>query len=397
MRIIDISNAWAVSTRKRYKSALTALTDFDVRYGTDALGLRTLIRSIPHPPVDTAIPLQWAVLLKSITASTKARGATVGFSTLQSIFSAHSYVSTLALTVLSPANMRRDNRHLLTRELFVPASENIAATRAMTGLAWRLGKDSRQIAPVLARHIRYNQEARSSRFFNDRNLSLWEKYCLAPDQCMELGGYLLWLRGGEVTSVNREDVTLCPPASHALHDLPPGVGFVGKRLLPLSKTSQTVRVDVVAAWTTSSGLEYGFWTATLLDLLSALGFTTPGDPLYLMTPDSSRWYTSRLWRHSSFFPLLREQRDAGDLFLAAYTESADPATHFPVCFYSFHTLRISARSHVARKRAHCTRKATELETNLQGRWRFLPANRAMSDLYYHATYLDRVQLTLHCM
>jgi len=121
MRIIDISNAWAVSTRKRYKSALTALTDFDVRYGTDALGLRTLIRSIPHPPVDTAIPLQWAVLLKSITASTKARGATVGFSTLQSIFSAHSYVSTLALTVLSPANMRRDNRHLLTRELFVPA------------------------------------------------------------------------------------------------------------------------------------------------------------------------------------------------------------------------------------------------------------------------------------
>ena len=142
MWIIDISNAWAVSTRKRYKSALTALTAFDARYGMDALGIRTLIKTVPHPPVDTAIPLQWAVLLKSITPSPKACGTTVGFSTLQSIFSAHSYVSTLALTVLSPANMHRDNRHLLTHELFVPGSENIAATQAMTGLAWRLGKDS---------------------------------------------------------------------------------------------------------------------------------------------------------------------------------------------------------------------------------------------------------------
>ena len=65
------------------------------------------------------------------------------------------------------------------------------------------------------------------------------------------------------------------------------------------------------------------------------------------------------------YPLLHVQRLAGDKFLAPF-DGSSPKNTIEFKFWSMHSFRRGARSHVSRKRPECIRKATDLEVKEHG-------------------------------
>jgi hypothetical protein len=81
----------------------------------------------------------------------------------------------------------------------------------------------------------------------------------------------------------------------------------------------------------------------------------------------------------------------------AQYDGSKPGNSLADVFYSMHSYRRGARSHVAVKRAGCIRKARPEEVNEHGRWRRVRSNLPMAILYLASSLRDRVAITRYCM
>jgi hypothetical protein len=114
-------------------------------------------------------------------------------------------------------------------------------------------------------------------------------------------GYLGWLRGTELFSIDHGDVTIIEPADGPLHELPPNVGAILINLLAETKTNACQVADVVMAYQTLSGLSLRFWFHALYKVCP----TSTGPLFYTAT--EGQW-SSRYFRERYAWPILEEMR-----------------------------------------------------------------------------------------
>jgi hypothetical protein len=95
-------------------------------------------------------------------------------------------------------------------------------------------------------------------------------------------------------------------------------------------------------------------------------------------------------------PLLEMQRLQGDPYLAEY-DGSTPAKTLANVFFSLHSYRDGAATHVTRRRAGCWRRATVAEVYGHGRWRLARSSEPINDQYTQPPVLDQLAITLYCM
>ena len=212
-------------------------------------------------------------------------------------------------------------------------------------------------------------------------------------QCVEFAGFLGWLRSSEVFGLWFSDLVMCPPEEGRKFDLVNGMGFVGFKLLPSTKTSRTAQVDVLLPWATAAGLLPGMWFSRLLHLGSTFGLNKPKTPLFCnrLTGHSAK---PRDYLHQHFISLLRLQQ-ANDPYLEQYLET-NPDT----CFANnvrFHNLRLSGRT-AARSGDGGMRRCTNLEADMHGRWRLEKGQgESAASRYKQPTVKFRISWLIVCL
>jgi hypothetical protein len=78
--------------------------------------------------------------------------------------------------------------------------------------------------------------------------------------------YLGWLRGGELFDTNHiEDLVVTPLEEAATRGLPPGIGLIELSLLLETKLDASKMADVIVAFCTLSGLNFGKWACRLAE------------------------------------------------------------------------------------------------------------------------------------
>ena len=90
------------------------------------------------------------------------------------------------------------------------------------------------------------------------------------------------------------------------------------------------------------------------------------------------------------------QRLQGDPYLTEY-DGVTPGSHLSDVFYSIHSWRDGAETHVTRHRPGCLRKATKTEVYGHGRWRLARSSEPIDDQYTQSHVLDQLAITLYCM
>jgi len=236
-------------------------------------------------------------------------------------------------------------------------------------------------------------EHRRRLFF--RTGDLHARYNLAAASCIELTGFLAWLRSNECFELRQSDLALVPPGVSAVRKgLPSGQGMVGLKLLPATKTSQTLAVDVACAWHTGSGMQAGWWWTSLMECLRGLGLLDPDRYLFCDPTTHVQWSSSH-YRKFHLFPLLRFFRDK-DEYLAQFDESTE-ATSLAFVFNDFKLWKKSGDTHVQKKRPGCIRKALGIEIYWNGRWKKLVFRTEEMDKRYQLPSLeDRISLSYFC-
>ena len=175
--------------------------------------------------------------------------------------------------------------------------------------------------------------------------------------------------------------------------LEPGVGAVAFRLLPETKTNRTSRADQYISYYSSSGLSYGVWV-TRLDGIHTRLFGQAAGPLFRHF-DGTRW-TSTYFRQTYLWPWLEQQRAEGDPMLQRFDPNSD-RENVRARFFSMGSYRRGGRSHVAKKRPGCVRKATSLEVHEHGRWAIRKGTEAAPIHYNEPSTADKLDITLLCM
>lgn len=389
MRLIDMCHGWAPATLNNYCRQIKSISLFRRQFQLPELPLP----AITCPSNDDSIPLYWHMAHYTSQPSRRAKEGAPKFNSGRAFRSAYSMYATWATALCSPTDFYRNRERQLLQSLDIRPSDNIVSSLTAHGMSTRLGTHSTPSMALHHRHIRRNYDFREARFtLHTSALTAQQRYDLAAAQTVELFGWLGWLRAMECMSLRQRDVSLYPPDMGQRIGLPLGVGALLLRLLPATKSSQTLTADVIIAWTTSSGLSLGTWFNRLLDALRSLGKLHP-DELLFQKPDGSPW-TSHYYRHVFLYPLLRAQRDAGDPLLQVVDESDSEHT-FGHYFYSFHSLRRGGNTHATRKRENCARKATDSERVLHGRWRTKNLGKEPMPLHYvEPSYEDRIWITL---
>ena len=389
MRLIDLGHYWGHSTLAKHASGLRYYSSF---LRTFNIPSHHLVKA-DHPAVDSSIPLYWSIEYKSIQKNSRSQSGLVTFNTLRGLRSALSSYVAFTSALLSPSNTLRDEKQRVLGLRSVSCTDNISTHFVSLGLSSRLGTATRPSRIIHASHIQYNQTYRI-KLLHSTSLSLLQRYNIVAAEVVELIGFLGWLRGGECFSLRRRDIVLIPPSEGLSHGLPNGVGAILLKLLPETKSSRTLRADVVIAWTTSSGLFLGRWMTLLFLLLENLGLGGLDERLF-QNPTSHRPWDSTEYRYRHLFPLLHVQRQANDPYLSKFVGS--PGHTFGDHFTMFHLYRRSGRSHCRVHRSGCQRAATTLETYLHGRWRIANRGREAIDLHYvEPTLEDRIYITLLC-
>jgi len=257
------------------------------------------------------------------------------------------------------------------------------------GMARRLGTEVRPAMALYHRHIKWNQRYRTDVF--ERTSDPHVAYEWAAAQVVELFGWLGWLRGGEIFSLEWDDITVIPPSEGPRHNLPVGAGAILLRLNPSTKSDRTKTADVVIAYRTASGIEAGRWLTTLRALARQLGW---GSGSLFRHRNGSLW-TSYSFRHNHLFPLLTLQQLEGDAFLRVF--DGTPGNTFADKFHSMHLYRRGGKTHTSRKREGCVRKATLDESVEHARWETRNTGKEnMATHYTEWSLEDRLYITLLC-
>jgi hypothetical protein len=206
-----------------------------------------------------------------------------------------------------------------------------------------------------------------------------------------------WARAREVFDLRPANLEVTPPGQAACFELPDAVGVCQVRLLPDTKSSRTIQADVIVAYQCASGLSLGKWldrVRALREPARAVPWETDELPLFL-TRDGYVW-DSRYYCQQYLWPFLEEQRLEGDPALVPFDGSTEGNT-IAEKFWSMHSYRRGARTHVYKTHPETLRKATPAEVNEHGRWAKKRESLDMPTLYLALPIVDRILLTLCCM
>lgn len=374
-RLIDMAHGWATSTLDRYTRLLRNHLKFREQFDLPLLPFPVL----PHPPVDENIILYWNIEYYTTKLSRRSKDGTPRFNTARQYRSAYSSFSAWCAALCLPHNTFRDDKRRLLTLPTVGPSDTVSASMISHGMSVRLGTHS---TPSMALHhdqVHRNQELRALALQNTSPTSLHRRYLLICAQCIELVGWLCWLRSSECFGLQRRHIEIVEPKNHAIYNFPPNVGAILFHLLDPTKTNQTDSPDIVIAYTTSSGLQPGKWFTLLFKYLDHFKWTSPFD--FLFQQKHGKQWTSHFYRHEYLFPYLQAQRDEGDVYLRVCDGS--PGNTFADKFYSFHSYRIGGGNHCNRHRKGCFRKALPSEKIQHGRWRV--KNQGKEDMPTHYT------------
>ena len=156
--------------------------------------------------------------------------------------------------------------------------------------------------------------------------------------------------------------------------------------------------DVVIAWFLGSGLSPGKWFTRL--------WAYPPSPsgLLFTSPERPKW-SSRYFRQEYAWPLLEEQRLAGEPTLQIFTDV--PGNRICDHVWGFNSWRRGGRPRVTKRRNpddpldppfKGRRHARPMEIYEQGRWRTSGKNMEDMPAHYNQWDLaDRVAITQLCM
>ena len=391
MRMIDAAHAWAPRTLQNACRTLRRTNKFFTSYGLPSIHDQLQLPSLPHPPVDLAIPMFWSMIHHTTYPSTRSHGPAPSWNTARSQRSALSLYSAWTAAFCFPHNSYKDGEDRVLSSTYVSPSDNILARLTASGIGARLGTESRPSQALNYHHIHWNQNHRAKLI--NSNPSLQIQYDLVAAQCVELLAWLGWLRASETFSMRMSDVELVPPGKGECYSFPPNVGGLLLQLLPSTKSSRNKQVDVVIAWRTSSGFQPGYWFSRLFQILQQLHWNNPSCFLFRTSQNSS--WTSNYFRTNHLYPLLHLQYLSGDATLRHINISS--SHDIPYFFYSMHSYRRGADTHCSRKREGCLRKAHRHEPINHGRWRVKNQGReSMPTHYQEPSIEDRVYLTLMC-
>ena len=388
MRLIDVAHRWAASTLQNYQQRLRVLQDFEKDFDVSILHHVQLER----PAVSPAIPLTWAQLRYSLRPSTAPgnEDSAVSFNTVRQLRSAASHFATLNLLASHPEQAQMNPR---TGQIVVAPqgrfTDGIGCHYFATGFASRVGTATRPAAPLLDRHVRGIDKDLETRYLSATTLSLRAELCKAALANLSL--WLGWLRSMECFNLLWRDVHVTRPRDYALKEMPPFVGVVVLDLLPETKTERTRTADVVLAYRTMSGLSWGKWFQRLRYALQ-IGEDWENDSRYLFAFASGSHWTSRYYRETYVYPVLRRLQVQGDPAFSTFDDT--PGNRLEDHYNTLHMYCRGARRHVGQKRPGCRRKATNDEVYEHARWKCRRGSEVIDKQYDEWTLPNRVNITL---
>ena len=251
MRMIDTAHANSVSTLSQYRTVLARMDKFFVQSSLPLMHHQMNLPNIAHPPLSLAITMFWSMAYYTTVPSLHSTGETPSWNTTRLQRSALSFYKSWWASVCSPGDFFVDNRRLMSDPKLSP-TDTILATHTASGMASRLGTESRPSLALNQRHVHWNQNARILSLRT--NLTLIERYEQVAAQVAELIFWLGWLRSSETFGIRVQDVEITPPINHGKYGLPLGVGVILLRLLSTTKSQRNKQADMVIAFKTASGL-----------------------------------------------------------------------------------------------------------------------------------------------
>lgn len=398
MRLIDSINSLSRGTHKSYQSKMRVIRAFEGTFGVPVLRLSP----VSQPPTSSAIPLMWAQQRYALQPARWSRKpsahnqdirSTVTYGTVRGLRSAASMFYRLDMQTAFPGSVFLDQAQRALSVNHVSPTDELAYTLMNSGMARRMGEEVRPSIALLGCHVRYLDASLAERLHGPISLDQKLEVCRAAFANLNL--WCGWLRATENFSLCFCDVACTPPAHGALWDLPPGVGCLQERLLEQTKSSPTRTADLILAYCTGSGLAPGYWFERLLELEGLHPDAAASCELDIFRHSSGARWTSHYFRTTFLWPSLHEQRLRGDAALRPFDGS--PGNSIEDKYWSLHSYRRGARSHVSKRRANCVRKATPTEVSEHGRWRTKRSSMDMPTAYLEWTISDRVNITLLCM
>jgi hypothetical protein len=171
-----------------------------------------------------------------------------------------------------------------------------------------------------------------------------------------------------------------------------GIGALLLRLLPETKTNRTTQADVLLAYRTAGGLCPGMWFHRVRRNTPDWYIDTDS-PMFVHA-NGTAW-TSQYFRSTFLYPSLYRQQ-ATDPMLAQMDGSE--GNSIEERFWSLHSYKRGARSHVTRGGTPGMRKATNDEIYEHARWaRKQSKSEAIDVIYREWNPIERIRLTLLCM
>jgi hypothetical protein len=393
MRQIDVLNAWASNTFKKYGPYLRWMRHFGDRFGVDPLKVEPLVK----PPDLAAIPLVWAELMYSLRTSVGRDGERrrVLYNTVRGLRSAAAWYHSMHLSYTYPGRVMRDRfRRGMVMEYVSPTEEALTAL-SHSGMARHMGTFAKKSWALAPNHIHWIDKGLASLYKQaEQRGDRQELHDIACAGVINLAAYLGWERSSDIFSTALEAIEVAPPKDRAIHNLPPGVEAVEHTLLASTKSDLTLVADVVIAYTTLSGLSLGMWVERLQ------GFT-PKDPELLFSTARTTMWTSRYFREHYAIPILELHRRKGEPTLSMFSDVRGNRLIDKI--YAIHLWRRAGRSKLSRVPRHDeprpkgSRKASPKEVYEHGRWEKKQDNEYMPRRYNQWDLSDRICVSYFCV
>jgi hypothetical protein len=395
MRLIDMAHYWAAGTHTTYQDRLKVIRNFEGAFGFDILRPTRLL----CPPAGPDIPIMWCQESYSLRRGSKRRqdasnDLTLAFSTVRSLRSAVSQFLAWDMMVAYPDATYMDERKRIIRVPCRP-TDSLSSTLHAAGMGARIGDEAKPSMPLLDRHVRFLDQSLEARYLAATDPL--EKRSLALAGLANLMFWCGWLRTSETFSSEWRDYQVIEPRDGPQVDLPIGVGVVGCRLQPETKSNRTSRPDCLLSYRTASGFSPGQWFHRARRW-SHIGADWENSSAAVFTSADGTAWTSLSFRQNYLYPALRAQQQAGDPYLRPFT--GGPGNSLEDKFWSLHCYRRGARTHVSRGGIYGhnrLKKATSDQVYEHARWRRKRSGESIDKIYRDWTIRDRIKLTLYCM
>ena len=395
MRILDMVHYWSAGTHTQYQTKLNAISQFESEYDLQRRILRPTV--LLRPPSGPDIGLMW--LMESYSLRTSAIRGTgerkfLSNSAIRPLRSAASQYQAWDLMVAQPSSAYFDKHKRLICQSVRP-TDGLGCSLFAAGIAARIGENVMPSIALLDRHVRSLMADLEESYLSARTPQARRKAALAGLASLLL--WLGWLRSSETFNLCWHDFDVVEPADGPSRDLPEGLGVVGVRLGPETKSSRNKPVDMSLAYQTLSGYHLGKWFHRARRS-SGIGADYGTQPSKVFSHDNGTPWTSHFYRHGFLYPSLKSQHAAGDAMLRAFDDT--PGNTIEAKFWSLHCFRRGARSQVSRGGIygrHRFKKALKTQVYEHGRWRNRRSGEDIDVIYREWTLLEKIQITLYSM